>query len=257
MYVFEISIEIKDHNLEEIYDDFTSLISCYWKNGQIHEDRIDYIKNNKIVMVVNTLERDSLSKDYNNYYVNNRIDKIQEKWNSKIEFQFLGEMPYDKLLIENVCSCSKSEFHILYTDAYSLGSPIKCGNCFGTIPLYKFPKYNEHSYQEVLWWEQDYKACDRLQIGCSVGEKWALNQMQEVNSQLTKVGLKICRKMEELTNIPTYYFLYDYRKIKKNAAIKKCPSCKKEWLLETPLHKLFDFKCDSCKLLSQNSFNSS
>ncbi len=207
MYIFEISIEIKDHDLEEIYADFTTLISFYWSNGQIHEDTIDYIKDNKIVSVVNTLERESLSNNYNNYYVNNRIDKILEKWNSKIEIQFLGEMPYDKLRIGHVCSCSKSDFHSLYTDAYSLGSPIKCGNCFGSIPLYKFPKYNEYSYQEILWWEQDYKACDRLQIGCSVGEKWALNQMQELNSQLTKVGLKICRKMEELFQRIIFYMI--------------------------------------------------
>ncbi len=65
----------------------------------------------------------------------------------------------------------------------------------------------------ILSWETNYISCDSLQMNCEVGERWALNQMQEITSQLSKQGLEICRKIEELTSIPTYYYLHNYKKV--------------------------------------------
>ncbi len=79
--------------------------------------------------------------------------------------------------------------------------------------------------------------------------------MQEIDSQLSKEGIEICRKIEELTNIPTYYFLYNYKKTKEGHLPKPCPTCNKKWHLKERLHDFFDFKCDKCKLLSTVSLN--
>jgi predicted nucleic acid-binding Zn ribbon protein len=80
--------------------------------------------------------------------------------------------------------------------------------------------------------------------------------MQSLGSQLSKQGLVICRKIEELTNIPTYYYIYNYKKYKGGDSISRsCPSCKGEWGLENPLHDFYDFQCNRCKLLSNLSRN--
>ena len=108
----------------------------------------------------------------------------------------------------------------------------------------------------ILSWETNYISCDRLQMNCEVGERWALNQMQEITSQLSKQGLGICRKVEELTSTPTYYYLHNYKKFKGDQLKRHCPKCNKKWNLETQLHNHYDFKCDKCKIVSTISPNS-
>lgn len=36
---------------------------------------------------------------------------------------------------------------------------------------------------------------------------------------------------------------------------RSCPSCGGEWALAAPLHEIFDFKCDSCRLVSNLSWD--
>lgn len=93
-------------------------------------------------------------------------------------------------------------------------------------------------------------------MNCEVGERWALKQMQEITSQLSKQGIEICGKIEELTAIPTYYYLHNYKKLKGDQSKIPCPSCRNEWNLQTQLHNLYDFKCDNCRIISTISPNS-
>ncbi|MBV8328018.1 DUF2310 family Zn-ribbon-containing protein [Chryseobacterium sp.] len=126
-----------------------------------------------------------------------------------------------------------------------------------TIWLWKAKFLSEYDFEYVpiLSWETNYQSCDRLQMNCEVGERWALNQMQDTKSQLSKQGIDICIKIEKLTNIPTYYYLYNYKKHKKGDEIKPCPVCQKKWKLNTKLHDFYDFKCDQCKIVSTISPN--
>ena len=92
-------------------------------------------------------------------------------------------------------------------------------------------------------------------MNCEVGERWALNQMQEVKSQLSRQGLKICQRIEELTDVPTYYYLHNYRKEKSNPLSRPCPVCGDKWNLKEPLNNFYEFKCDRCRILSVVSPN--
>ena len=80
--------------------------------------------------------------------------------------------------------------------------------------------------------------------------------MQELKSQLSKQGLEICRKIESLTSIPVFYYLHNYKKFKGDQLTRPCPSCNKKWDLKKPIHNLYDFKCDNCKIISTISPNS-
>lgn len=79
--------------------------------------------------------------------------------------------------------------------------------------------------------------------------------MQKIDSYLSKDGIEICKKIEELTSIPTYYFLYNYRKSRGDKSSRPCPICNNKWDLKEQLHNFFDFKCDICRLLSTKSPN--
>ena len=254
MYIQEISIEINsEFNREELVYEFGSLMVNYRNSGQTQGlIESQFIDNTKIVCLPSTLETNSLDKEYNNFYVDKQSKRIEELCNSELKFKIVGKS------FENYttpCKCFKSEFYILTTNYATTESPLTCGNCNKSIPLYRLPKYYDEGYQPILSWESNYIACDRLQMNCEVGERWALNQMEKLDSALSKQGLKICRKIEELTQITTYYYLHNWRKYKGDTLERFCPSCEKKWGSKAQLHKFYDFKCDKCKIVSTLSPN--
>lgn len=254
MYIQEISIEIKTkHDKNELIDEFGLLMSHYRGNGQT-QGKIEsqYITENRIICLPFTLEKNSLSKKFNNFHVERQIKKIEELCGAKLQFKTVGKS-YDSY--KTPCNCKKSDFYILITNYVTIESPITCGTCFRSVPLYRLPKYDDHDYIHILNWETNYISCDSLQMNCEVGERWALNQMQEVKSQLSKQGLEICQKIKELTSIPTYYYLHNYRKEKGDASSKPCPVCGNKWHLKEPLNNFYDFKCDKCRIVSVISPN--
>lgn len=255
MYIQEISIDIKTKaDKEEIVDEFETLMASYRSSGQV-QGRIQsqYISDNKITCLPFTIERNSLAKKYNNYYVINQSEKVEKLCDSKLQFRTVGKS-YESY--KGSCKCKKSDFYILITNYISIDSPLTCGNCNKSIPLYKIPIYYDYGYMPILSWETNYISCDRLQMNCEVGERWALNQMQEVKSQLTKQGITICDTLKELTSIPVYYYLHNYKKYRGDQLTRTCPNCNHKWDLEKQLHNLYDFKCDKCRLVSTISPNS-
>lgn len=254
MYIQEVSIEIKSRvDKNELVDEFGLLMSHYRSNGQT-QGRIEsqYIDGNRIVCLPFTLEKSSLNKKLNNFYVNRQSQKLEKLCNSKLKFRCIGKS-YNTY--KTPCTCKKPVFFILITNYITIESPLTCGNCNYSVPLYRLPKYDDHCYLPILSWETNYISCDSLQMNCEIGERWALNQMQQVDSQLSKQGLEICKKIEELTSVPTYYYLHNYKKLKGNQLSIPCPSCKKKWDLNTKLHGFYDFKCDRCKIVSTISPN--
>lgn len=254
MFIQEVSIEVNsDFNKDEFYQEFNLLMSFYRGNGQT-QGRVEsqYIDGNKITALPYTLEQTSLAEENNNIYVNKWIEKIQTMSNSSISIKTVGKTMED---YDGCCTCEKSDFYILLTSYVSIESPVTCGNCNRNVALYHLPKYYDFGYMPILNWETNYQSCDRLQMNCEVGERWALNQMQELNSQLSKQGIRITKKLEDLTSVPTFYFLYNYRKHQKDDINRPCPSCNKKWSLKDR-HYFYDFKCDDCRIISTISSNS-
>jgi predicted nucleic acid-binding Zn ribbon protein len=249
MYIHEISIDIKTkENKDKLVEEFGLLISYYFGNGQTQgRTESQYINDNKMVCLPFTLEKNSLNKKFNNFYVNRQIKKIEELCKSTLQYRTVGKSSDS---YKTPCKCKKSNFYILITNYISIESPITCGTCNKSVPLYKLPIYYDYGYQPILNWEKNYICCDSLQMNGEVGERWALNQMQELKSPLSKQGLEICRKIERLTTVPTYYYLHNYDKYKDDKLSRPCPNCNNRWNLKEQLYKLYDFKCDKCKLVS-------
>lgn len=213
MYIQEISLEINSGvDIVLIEDQFDILMSHYRGSGQT-QGKIEsqYTSGNKIISLPYTHEDESLHKNYNNRYVNRQTLKIEELCASKLQFSTVGKSYHD---YESACKCAKPAFYILITNYLSISSPVKCGNCYMPVPLYKLPEYYDYGYMPILSWESNYISCDTLQMNSEVGERWGLNQMQNFDSSLSKQGREICKKIEELTNTPTYYYLHNYRKLK-------------------------------------------
>ena len=147
--------------------------------------------------------------------------------------------------------CGRPTWYFLMTNFLSIESPLRCGEHYLPIPLYRVPPTDEAGHLDVLRWQSEWKCCDQLQMLCGSAERWATRQISDPHSPLSKGGRKICSVIEDLSGVPTYYYLY--RGGGRSAADERkrpCPSCGKKWLLHEPLHDIIDFKCDRCRLIS-------
>jgi predicted nucleic acid-binding Zn ribbon protein len=249
MYVIEVSflIQNKMEDTEQILERINFLLGALRMNGQIvgHEFSVAYLQSCYRTYLL-APEQDSLDKSRANSYVLDGLNKLNSL-NIECSWKVVGNEPYSS----NVCGCKKSSYYILYTTYVSFESPLRCGDCFGIIPLYRIPATKDAEYVDILAWESDYKACDTLQMNCSTGERYGISQLSKYDSSLSKRGIDICNRITTSTGIPTYYYLMKVTgKSNKVELKRKCPSCNGEWFLHETLYGIFDFKCDKCRLLS-------
>jgi predicted nucleic acid-binding Zn ribbon protein len=261
MFVQEISIEIKVPriNRTELYENMQWFVSALQRNGQSQGGGVEpvYFCGNRLTAVVCTLEKSSLLSKNDNVYVKKGRYELEEMCQSKFRVKTLGKNLWED---KRLCRCKKPSSYILWTNYISLVSPLDCGDCGGNVPLYRVPKPpepGEQEYQSIRYWEHAYQACDQLQMLCGFGERWGTRQMQDHDSGLSKLGRDVCVNLEEMLGVPVYYYLYNNRALTMaQDKERKCPECGGDWLLEESWHRLFAFRCDKCRLVSNITWNS-
>lgn len=257
MWVARATFQLPDTTPEtvdtacELLEDWTSSAR---QNGQLLGNVYPvYREGNSLHYTLLVPEADSLDERYNNIWVRKAFTNAAEEGITGPSFTLLGT---DAETVPS-CHCLKRSSLILYTNYRMIGSPLQCGDCFESIPLYQIPPtYDDSEYYNLKSWETDYQACDTLQMGCETGERFALREMSSPISSLTKRGRELCEQITQSTNTPTYYYLFRYhgRSLAKERE-RRCPACNGEWLLPEPLFDRFDFRCDNCRLLSTIALN--
>jgi len=185
---------------------------------------------------------------------------------TKVKLQ-LAEAGFDQILVTSLvedsesdgpCSCENCSWLILYTLSGFLETCLRCCDCFRPVTLYQIPWQRTPTgelHDMISSWRTDFQACDDLQMNCQTGEKFALREMSNLDSSLSRRGRNICDWITEGMGEPTYYYLHRYRgRSVASERRRKCPSCSGEWLLPESLHA-FDFKCDRCRLLSRTAIS--
>lgn len=133
---------------------------------------------------------------------------------------------------------------MLYASYLEGETPVICGDCGKSVPLYRLPKImGQEEYFQELNLQRDYKNVDNLYVSC-LSDRFTYRQMSNPNSQLSKKGRKICHEFEKSTNKPFYYYLAN---LKKN--LNRCPICGEEWQ-NSNNSKTVDFKCEKCRLVT-------
>lgn len=192
-------------------------------------------------------EQESLLPQWNNEWVNEALLQAEEAGVKFVYFELVGR---DYCAEET--SSTPAPFQILYTTHLETCSPIYNGQTCSPIPLYKVIQTPELS-EQIIKWQENWQACDQLQMNGSVLELRALDQISSVDSELAKEGRMIAELIEQESQIPTYYYLY---RLGQNPTIeyyRKCPSCKGKWKLPKAID-IFYFKCDNCRLVSNLSW---
>ena len=253
MHVATIDFPIRGRLTAKVTDAALSLLSVWFKNGQIVGDDWPLVRLRGVLRAhVSIPARDSLKSKYSNQYVLQFVAELAAAGLGSPKVTVLGPDPGTPA----PCSCRTRPFQIVYTHFLDTASPpLRCGACFDPVPLYLTPHTHDHEHLDVLQWAADYRSCGTLQMNCTVGELFGERQMGDVRSALSKTGRGLCRDIAAATGIPTYYFLAKGRgRSAPHERNRRCPSCAGSWLLPTPLHDLFDFKCDRCFLLSNIAY---
>lgn len=252
MYALEAKFQFSSRQDRENQISRIQWVLAGWlHNGQIlgGKNPIAERKNDCSAYVI-TPEKNSLSNKFLNKTTREYLRKLPEAGVGRPTVSVLGKVSES----EKSCSCSEGSYYILYTYCLSSESPLRCGNCFGTVPLYRIPKTHYDGYFNILTWEWDYKACDTLELHSTVGEKFALKQKEDLDSPLTELGLNVCSTIERGTKKKVFYHLF--KGLNKNYASdrkRRGPGCGGRWHLKDPVHGHFDFKYNKCKLLSNVS----
>ena len=239
------------HEDLEALEIFGRILNDLRQNGQIASSEFPYFNEGDYVCcMVSVFDEHAFHPAHFNLYLKSYIEPLPQDW---VKFEIVGRDEAGCM----VGSLAAEDALVLYTQAYYVESPIRGLNSFQPIPLYQLPKTDERnqSYLNLIQWQSDYQACDKLQFNCTVGEWFALSQMAELDSELTQAGLAICHALQERIGKPVYYFLFHYYSHDfDHEEQRRCPACGGEWKLEQTLHQRFDFQCHHCRLLSNLAY---
>lgn len=234
---------------EEGCNKIDCLLLALYRNGQLSHVSIPSARlTNGVDCYLSLPKEDSLSHEYNNLYVNEALIVLKQNQIEINAIAILGE-EYDA---QPACRCLSPKYYLLYTSyASTRESPLICCDCFKPVPLYRISKTYDDGYGDILGWRSNYQACDRLQMNCTVGDRFGVNQLTNPDSPLSEQGREICREMERLISVPVYYHLLNPSAIgKKVDPNRLCPVCANEWRLTDILGEKFYFRCDNCRLIS-------
>lgn len=218
------------------------LLSCWYKNGQLIGDSWVISDNGmNLEVYVAIPEADALDVAHNNSYANQAATAF-----GTIAVAILGPSPH----LPRCCACQSRSAFVLFTHYMTSTPPIRCLDCFAPVALYRLPHLHDEEYLDLLHWGADYRACDTLQMHCTTGERFGEEQLARHDSSLSRNGRALCKELERATGTPVYYFLHKTRSRSRESELsRQCPSCGSAWRLDERLHA-FDYRCDTCRLLS-------
>lgn len=196
-------------------------------------------------------EQTSLLVENNNENVENALLEAEKCGLILDSFQIAAED-----LNSDETDSQQIEWQLLYTTHLQSCSPLHNGENLAPIPLYKQLKNQPHLAMDLIKWQENWQACDQLQMNGSALEKQALAEISDTQTHLFKHGYALRQEIEQHSKIPTYYYLYRVGGDSLESELNRCcPLCKGDWKQPQPILDQFHFKCDQCRLISNLSWN--
>ncbi len=254
MFVIELNFEcFRDTQISLVERSINLFLEALRDNGQIlgREFPIS-IHQGWFLVRLTCPEKDSLDSAYHSPQVKLALAELTEAGLLSPKLKIVGQ----DINSHSTDTCKQISWQFLFTTYVHTCSPLRCGEHFSPIPLYKIPAVANGTQRQIIKWQEDWEACDQLQMNGSVLEHGALTELADVESRLARRGMDLSKRIQHLTKVPTYYYLYRVGgETKKSEHNRVCPGCRASWRLAEPLFDILDFKCDSCRLVSNISWD--
>ena len=248
MFAVELKFSGRQRAVADLQSDaITWLVGALVRNGSLLEESLLAGDSEGWTVYGVAPARDAFHRANWNKSVQERTRSLRQVNLKLPRIRFLGVVPETG----RSCRCARERGFFLFTTYMHLDPPVRCMCCNGAVPLYRLPPSSTGDHSHLLSWRSNYRACDALKMGCTVGERFGTRQMSDLTSELSRSGLAACKEIERLTGRPAYYYLHrDNGRSHAMEGRRRCPGCGGAWRLKEPLHGMFDFQCDRCHLLS-------
>lgn len=252
--IADLSFRAKSPSSADTEDAIGAMLSALWRSGQILHGSGDWpplvARGLSYSCRVRLPERNSLEPLARSATVRCALRRLKEAGILGPDVTIVG----DETEGYAPDPCRKPKELLLFTHALDVWSPVVCLDHFQHIPLYR-RWLGDIDVDRLRSWQGTYRALDRLNLDCGVGEAYATRQMSSLDSSLTREGIECRTDVESATGIPTYYYLYRRGGRSLSAELeRRCPGCKEGWRLQKR-HRFLDFKCVPCRLVSNLSFD--
>lgn len=253
-FTFEIVLDLSQTGYQaEVTEYLEHLVSCFADAQQIVHDDIAFVHaENTLRVSVTCPEADALEVKNCTIYGKQWIEKIEQTLKMPVQFIPTGRDPR----YEAYTAQEKPPFYVLYGNRLF---PLVYGGSDDFVPLYKIPfTYHDGAcYNDVQFWNNNYGRMYGLWFS-GEWERYAQRQMQDPHTALSRQGRAVCQRIETVTGVPTFYFLFNYRRrTPAQDRAWKCPLCGKNWLLEgAEPTDTFAFRCEDDRIVSSFTINS-
>lgn len=244
MFTFEMTMQ-KRGNHSEVFKKFREYTMALELNGQILRRHRLYtdINENEILLRVVAPQSTSFDRDNENTIVTNARNALEQIYGEPIVWNNVGK----NLNVGESCECAKSSYYILKGDMKDTVSPVICGNCGRSVPLYILPRnYSREEYYDILEWQRAYNDLTDL-FKQGLDERYAYDMLHKANSSLNVEGRRIAKALNEKTGTPVYYHMFKYYGKNK----EECPICGESWQNNDSEYNV-EYICHRCKLVSSD-----
>lgn len=149
-------------------------------------------------------EPHSLHPDFASYQVQQAEQELHRTGLLAPKVKVLGQ----ELFSDETDPCAAPEALIFFTSFLHTCSPVRCAEHFAPVPLYRLPALSNGDQKQLVQWQEDWQACDQLQMNGSVLQYAATRELSELDSDLSRRGRKLAQRLAGQLARPVYYYLY-------------------------------------------------
>ncbi|WEM42830.1 Zn-ribbon-containing protein [Photobacterium sp. DA100] len=256
MYVVELQFECFDNTTVAAVDSaINGLMDALRYNGQVLGREFPIVMDEGTFKVRAVCpEQDSLHSRFHSPQVKAGMNRLSQASLLSPKVKLLGRDLNSEAAAENF----SPSWQVIYTTYVHTCSPLRCGDTLMPIPLYRLPEPTLNGdHKAVIKWQTEWQACDELQMaGACQAEHAALHEIRDADSDIFRRGWDLRGRIEYITKIPTYYYQYRVGGESLESELSRpCPKCGGQWWLDEPLHGIFHYKCDKCRIVSNLSWD--
>lgn len=212
MFVARVTLNARDPSRLGAREAVWTLIACLRNSGQILSSEVDIYRDG-FEFVVGVPERHALANRHANPDVRWALQRLGAFGVSRPRVSILGAVSEAAAADR----CKTPSAYILFTHLHTHEPPVRCGDCFAPVPLYRLPGWRRSAskpvrrgqarhdamteassdYQPLTFWQSEYRHCDSLWTASDVGERFGLRQLSDLTSVLSRRGLDAAGELAE------------------------------------------------------------
>ncbi len=194
----------------------------------------------ELVMTVIAQDEYAIDEKYMSYDTRQLLKKILQRCKGLPKV-----IPKQNLIYPAHCTCSHHDILIMQSPPLWEGSPVMCGDCGRSIPLYQIvTDSTEREFDDMLHWR-------KLRLGylemyeCGVNQKESETMLKGCASDLSLSGRRLAGMVEAATGVMTLYPLFSRFEQKPD----KCPQCGGDWVNHYTDAVKYERFCRACRLV--------